>query len=324
MELALDTKLKSLDREFSHLRKATASIDWCQQHWWDPDSNQLTVDDWLYVDAAYRSRALDLPMTGHATVPCIDMANHASALETGALYETNESQDAILILADGKTLDAGSDVTITYGDEKGACEMIFSYGFIESSQKTSSDLFLDVKVPEDDPLALAKKQVGIAAPGIRLFESDGKAAWEGPFVWLLCLNEEDGLEFKIALKTDGTRELQMFFKDELITDGQILLAKLRQEDLWDVLQLRAATIVQARIEEQLLRLNDNKRCVTEAIESHAKELAISLRDLEESLMLEAYEAIAAEKDALLQSPTVLGFLAKASGSQVDEEADDFS
>lgn len=56
--------MKSLDREFIMLRKATISIDWCERHWWDEESGCLSFDTWKLVDAIYRSRALDLPGTG--------------------------------------------------------------------------------------------------------------------------------------------------------------------------------------------------------------------------------------------------------------------
>ena len=63
---ALDAKLQSLDHEFSSLRAATSTISWCQQTWWDTETGNLTFDDWKMVDAMYRSRALDLPGTGHS------------------------------------------------------------------------------------------------------------------------------------------------------------------------------------------------------------------------------------------------------------------
>ena len=123
LEAALSAKLNSLDREFSFLKEKTMSIDWCQKWWWDAYNGTLTFNDWKTVDAIYRSRALDLPGTGHAMVPCIDMANHASGDNTSALYETDSDGNAILVLREGKVLATNDEVTITYGDEKGACEV---------------------------------------------------------------------------------------------------------------------------------------------------------------------------------------------------------
>lgn len=123
LEAALSAKLNSLDREFTLLKERTSTIEWCKKYWWDANSGILTFHDWKAVDAMYRSRALDLPGTGHSMVPCIDMANHASGDSTSALYETDSDGNAILVLREGKQLAANDEVTITYGDDKGACEV---------------------------------------------------------------------------------------------------------------------------------------------------------------------------------------------------------
>lgn len=113
LQAALRAKLKSLAREFDHLRAATEEIPWCQRYWWDEDTGSLTFSSWKLVDAMYRSRALDLPRTGHAMVPCIDMANHASGEDTIALYETDVDGNGILLLREGKSVFEGEEVTIT-------------------------------------------------------------------------------------------------------------------------------------------------------------------------------------------------------------------
>ena len=110
---ALDAKFASLEREFEHLREATEGIAWCQQSWWDERTGVLTVEDWKYVDAAYRSRMLDLPGSGHAMVPCVDMANHISGDGVKALYDADSEGNAVLQLRWGKTLQPGEEVTIS-------------------------------------------------------------------------------------------------------------------------------------------------------------------------------------------------------------------
>jgi hypothetical protein len=113
LKAAVDAKLNSLGREFEHLRATTTGIRWCDRSWWNEASGRLTFADWMIVDAMYRSRALDLPGTGHAMVPCVEMANHASGNETGALYETDPNGNAVLQLRPGQRLNAGDEVTIT-------------------------------------------------------------------------------------------------------------------------------------------------------------------------------------------------------------------
>ena len=293
LEAALSAKLSSLDREFTLLKEKTSSIDWCQRCWWSADNGTLTFYDWKTVDAMYRSRALDLPGTGHSMVPCIDMANHASGESTSALYETDSDGNAILVLREGKFLSSNDEISITYGDDKGACEMLFSYGFIESTVESARELFLELHIPDNDPLKLAKKAVARSAPGFRLFLDGNSTEWESSFIWLLCVNEEDGLVFKLLQKNDGERELQTFWKEEEVTDMSNLVTLLKGELLWDVFELRAVTTLQSRVEQQLLRLESSKSfieelLITEKVDNDIHEKATRLRDLEEMLLLQAH------------------------------------
>ena len=294
LEAALSAKLDSLDREFTLLKEKTSSIDWCQRCWWDAESGILTFHDWKTVDAMYRSRALDLPGTGHSMVPCMDMANHASGDSTSALYETDNDGNAILVLREGKKLAPNDEVTITYGDEKGACEMLFSYGFIERTVTSARELFLHLTIPDDDPLKLAKEAVAHSAPGFRLFIHGDSTDWESSFVWLLCVNEEDGLDFKVLQNNDGERELQASWKDEEITDMSNLSTRLKLEPLWDIFELRAIATLQSRVEQQLLRLESSKESVDELlsygeIDKDIRDNVMQLRELEKHLLLHAYE-----------------------------------
>lgn len=329
LEAALSAKLSSLDREFTLLKEKTSSIDWCQQSWWSADNGILTFYDWKTVDAIYRSRALDLPGTGHSMVPCIDMANHASGDSTSALYETDSDGNAILILREGKDLAPNDEITITYGDDKGACEMLFSYGFIESTVESARELFLDLNIPDDDPLKLAKKAVAQSAPGFRLFLHGDSTDWESSFVWLLCVNEEDGLDFKLLQKIDGERELQTSWKDEEVTDVSNLVMLLKQEPLWDVFELRAITTLQSRVEQQLLRLESSKSFIDELgivgeVDNDNCEKGMQLRDLEESLLLHAHRDFETKKCQLFESRVVQEYLGTTTAENPDVSEDDFS
>lgn len=294
LEAAIKAKTKSLDREFTMLQTATALITWCERHWWGKSEGQLSIDDWKWADAIYRSRALDLPGTGHAIVPCIEMANHASGDDTTALYETDSDGNAILVLRPGKTCEIGEEVTITYGDEKGACEMLFSYGFIEDSMVIARELYLDLDIPDDDPLRLAKRAVSNSPPGFKIFARETSTDWEGPFVWLLCVNEEDGLEFQLLRTTDDKRELQVLWHGVEIRDISKLDSVLRAEPLWDLYNLRAIMTLQDRTKLQLalLDINDpqiNREDLSEISVNHHRRQALKLRDLEQTLMIQACE-----------------------------------
>jgi hypothetical protein len=73
----------------------------------------ITFEDWMLVDAMYRSRALEFPGAGDSMMPCVDMANHASGEATAALYETDEDGNGLLLLREGKTIAQGEEITIT-------------------------------------------------------------------------------------------------------------------------------------------------------------------------------------------------------------------
>ena len=296
LEAALESKLKSLSDDFTLIRERTISIAWCRQYWWDAESITQTFSNWKQADALYRSRALDLPGTGHAVVPCIDMANHASGDETTALYETGPDGSAILYLRAGKKLYSGDEITISYGDEKGACEMLYSYGFIEDTMMSAKELFLELDIPDDDPLRKLKKQVAKVPPGFRLSlqTHEDIIGWQGAFVWLCCINEEDGLDFKELQASNGERELQASWKDQDISDFESFQEVLKNEPAWDIYQLRAIVLLYERVTQQLLRLENSEEYVQklwecEDLDDNVYDKTMKLRDLEQTLLLQAFE-----------------------------------
>jgi hypothetical protein len=68
---------------------------------------------------------------------------------------------------------------------------------------TARVMFLEIELPDDDPLAPAKRAVNTTAPGFRLHEKSNRIEWESDFVWLIAINEEDGLDFKLKQTTVG-------------------------------------------------------------------------------------------------------------------------
>lgn len=318
--------MNSLRKEFKLFRKATKQAPRCAEAFWgnctptrstgasiipflndvesqdgdhgdeDDEDALITFDDWLQVDNWYRSRALEFPGIGDAMVPCIDMANHASGEATGALYQCDSDGNAMLLLRDRKNFKPDNEVTITYGDKKGACEMIFSYGFLEDDTEDARETFLSFDIPDDDPLARAKKHIAKSAPGFKIFHSEDeeKIEWHGPFVYLSIVNEEDGWDFKVLQTTDGARELKAFFKDQEITGEEQLIGMLEKDEMWDVFRLRAVCLLESRVSEQLAILHvSNKGTemdhhgVTTATEEKEVQLIGTLRQAEGKLLEEA-------------------------------------
>ncbi|KAJ5793737.1 hypothetical protein N7457_000336 [Penicillium paradoxum] len=331
---ALDAKVTSLEREFEHLRQATEGIAWCQQSWWDDSTGRLTIGDWKYVDAAYRSRMVDLPGSGLAMVPCIDMANHVSGEGVKALYDADAEGNAILQLRWGKALQPGEEVTISYGDEKPASEMIFSYGFLESNRTDAREISLNLEIPEDDPLSLAKRIFCQNDLGIHISTVQGSdgVTWESPLAWIACVNEEDGLHFGIAQTTDGSRELETTWKGEKIESPNRLRDLLAVDPLWEIFQLRAAVLLLEQLETQLAVLQQTEESISNLQEDKAALHSMfrpgiftsitQFRNLEGDLLEKAIEEFIKQRTELLSSETVAAYFKAQTGEP--DEADDFS
>jgi methionine aminopeptidase len=290
---ATASKLRSLRREWDLVCESAARTRWHRIC-----GSQLDFDDWLQVDAMYRSRALDYPQIGHCMVPCVDLANHVAHEGTIAIYEKDAAGNAVLVLRDGKTLQEGDEVTISYGDEKGACEMLFSYGFLDQGMETAETLFLSLAFQEDDTMRAAKLEMADCAPGFKLIDAgDGEVDWTGEFVWLICVGEDDGLHFDIARTVDGNEEVQAFFKDHELTGGAAELYRLLgQSEMFDVYRLRAVMILQQRVFDQMQVLfasQEDMEAVPHGdgtdVRQQAYDQAMQLRRLEFELMERAYE-----------------------------------
>ncbi|KAL5042516.1 hypothetical protein BDW71DRAFT_144637 [Aspergillus fruticulosus] len=333
LRLAYEAKIISLEKEFDHLRETTEDIEWCRDIWWDKGT--VTLEDWKYLDAVFRSRMVDLPGYGHAMVPCIDMANHASEPIVNALYEKDSDENAILQLRLGKDLRSDEEVTISYGQDKAASEMVFSYGFLDSERSDAKQIFLDLDIPDDDPLRMAKTAFCRETPGLRISskprDSDGaQTYWESPIVWWACVNEEDGLEFAVLQNNDGSKELTMTWKTQEVKSPNHLEDILAAEPLWDVFRLRAVVLVLERLETQFFMLQTTERMVSDIRQSDDM-LAIfrpevfntvtKLRDLEGQLLETAIRDFEKQRDGLMMSESVRAYLSQQQSAEVE---DDFS
>ena len=292
---AVNAKLNALYREFDLVRSATSGIPWCAEWWWGEVDGQVSFSDWLHLDAMYRSRALEFPHIGDCMAPCIDMANHASGDNTAAIYEVDDDGNAVLLLRPGMVRKKGEEISITYGDDKGACEMLFSYGFIEDSMTSAKELFLDLAVPDDDPLGRAKAAVADTAPGFKVFEKGENIDWAGDFIWLLCVNEEDGLNFVVEQTVQGERDLKTFWKGQAMPRLDNFRSILQQDQMWEIFHLRAVSLLQERVAAQLQMLYETEDDVqSRAGGDHSDlrddpcRLALRLRSLETALLERAY------------------------------------
>ncbi|KAK7744628.1 hypothetical protein SLS53_003514 [Cytospora paraplurivora] len=247
LETALNAKMLALVHEFDELREKSSDIAFWNVAFWDSGLVHLT--DWYLVDAWYRSRVLELPRSGPSLVPCIDMANHSK--DANAYYEENSRDEVLLLLRPGSDVKEGDEVTISYGSGKSAAEMLFSYGFIDSSSTTRS-IRLPLSPMPDDPLGKAKAHIFKGPQTVEVCEVAGKTAWTSAFAYLMVLNEEDGLGFKVLQDNDGGRELRIFWLDEDVTDQSGTFETLiSNHRLCDVFRLRVNMVIYQRLQEQL-------------------------------------------------------------------------
>lgn len=243
----------ALAREFDEIRDKSSEIEFWYSALWENHSVRLT--DWFLVDAWYRSRVLELPRSGTSLVPCLDMANHSS--QANAYYEETPQGDVVLLLRPEAKFESEEEITISYGAEKPAAEMLFSYGFLDPSASAAHSLTLPLSPLPGDPLGKAKVHIFTGVPSVLIRKVDDKVEWASPFAYISCLNEEDGLHFKLLQSADGDTELRMFWQEEDVTGkDESFEALVSGHELCHVFGLRVNMVISQRIQEQLERLHE--------------------------------------------------------------------
>ncbi|RYP64502.1 hypothetical protein DL769_006640 [Monosporascus sp. CRB-8-3] len=282
----------------------------------------VTVRDWVWLDALYRSRSLELPRSGESLVPCLDLVNHSH--QHTAYFEENNDGQVLLLLRNGAHISPGAEITINYGHKKSAAEMLFSYGFIDPHSTTKS-ISLPLELIDDDPLIKAKLHVFGATPTLEINEDDGAPRWSAPFVYLMCLNEEDGLEFRILQETDGSRHLRMFWQERDVTDAPGTFKDLiKGHDLQQVFELRAVTVICEMVQQQLERLSarGGDASIFESVRAETMQAANQLRNIETDLLKRALQVLENERANLLADESVLAYLGSMQAGQSGDVAED--
>ncbi|KAJ4155624.1 hypothetical protein LMH87_000860 [Akanthomyces muscarius] len=331
LEDALDAKVTALQSEFDKLRDASTTLPFWNRLFWEEDG--AAFPDWLLADAWYRSRCLELPQASHAMVPALDMVNHSAAGAT-AYYEEETSGDVSLRIRPGASVAAGDEINISYGDSKAAAEMLFSYGFIDPDGKTRQ-LTLHLESFPDDPLGLAKRRVFGGAPVVTLRQTEGGSGggdrlWDSGFVHLMCLNEEDGLEFRILQDDAGDRQLRVFWQDEDVTErAGDFETLLKDHPLQALFQLRAVSVVQERAASQLQKLAAapsseqlEPLIAADIIDQNHVDLVSTLKDIERSVLEAVVAELEKEKSRLVEHETVVAYFGSMEDDQNELAQDD--
>ncbi|KAH6696877.1 SET domain-containing protein [Plectosphaerella plurivora] len=337
LEVAVNAKISALTEEFEDLQEQTSEHPFWDDFLWT--EARLTLDDWFLADAWYRSRCLELPHSGEAMVPVLDLANHSS--EATAFYEENIRTDEVeLLLRPGARLNAGEQVTISYGEGKSGAEMLFSYGFVDPARSTDT-VTLPLAPLDDDPLGRAKAHIFGRAGTVELGRTSGSVSasttasasgddnplWKSPFAWLACLNEEDGIEFKVLQDTGGGRELRVFWQDDDVTARVHEFEDLiRDHPLADVFGLRVVMVVEDRVSSQLARLRDENdddnhhggSTSAPVVRPACVEAAATLKEQEAKVIEEALRALEEQKAKLLTTEAVVAYLGSKEISPIEQ------
>lgn len=228
-------------------------------------------------------------------IPSIDMVNHSS--KSNSYYEPGSHESVHLLLRPGTKLEAGTEVTISYGSSKHPAEMLFSYGFIDE-ELNSRGLTLPIEPFLGDPLGKAKVAAFLGPPVVRLYCGITGIQYNSPFLYLLCLNEEDGLEFGMFQENDGsTSSLRTFWQSIDVSDATDTFELLIEDHpLRDIFKLRAVSLLENRLQEQLYRLNgseDDIAALAEVVDLDVvrQKNAILLREDERAVLVDALYGI---------------------------------
>lgn len=150
----------------------------------------------------------------------------------------------------------------------------------------------------DDPLGKAKEAAFSGPPVVHISAEQTNIQWDSPFLYLMCLNEEDGLEFKVLQQTDGSEgELRVFWQGSDVTDKVDTFETLISDhELQDVFKLRAVALLQDRIRQQLARLHESDDIaqslgMISTISPHCQNIALTLRKEEMAILECGFEAV---------------------------------
>jgi hypothetical protein len=307
LKAAVHAKLSALTSEFDLVFDKSCNMPFWYGVLWENEPRR--VQDWIMLDAWYRSRCLELPLSEVSMVPYLDMANHSR--EPTAYYDEDIKDDVVLMMRPGMRVVKGEEITISYGTDKPAAEMLFSYGFLDSMEGEEADgrLVLPFEVNGDDPLAKAKLMVFGQPPKVHLSATkEGAVTWECPFAYLSCVNEEDGLEFKLLQDVEDNRELRVFWQEEDVTDRvSNFEAVIKEHRIYALVRLRAVATLQACLEDELQQLRSQQYYDTlssnPAVREHCKVAAGALRGIESAILEKAVEAMETEVCEMEQTMT---------------------
>ncbi|KAB5560269.1 hypothetical protein GE09DRAFT_1172976 [Coniochaeta sp. 2T2.1] len=321
LEPAVAAKMILLEREFAAIREATRDVPFWREVL---DSGHISLYDWIWVDALFRSRSFELPYSGVSCVPCLDLANNRDfeiddkgmvTPSTAYFQQDPETEAVTLLLRKGRTVAAGEEITISYG-EKSAGEMLFNYGFIQWNRSGLNDMVLPLdgilEEVKDDPLLEFKLAAFNGAPVLELtVDEKGRRRWSAPFLYLLCVYEEDGLSFRTQ-EWRGQQSQRILWKGKDRT-GMVGMFDvfINAQDVREAVRYRAVSALIQFVEKQIARIEsvDSSAASLEAREE-VKATSSSLRSAEKRILKDSLEGLGVEQQKLQQAESVVANTSK--------------
>lgn len=264
------------------------------------------MQDWIWLDALFRSRSFDLPYSGPSMTPCLDLANHSTT--NNALWQQDPDTKAVILKPrEGCTISSGDEVTISYGKDKPAAEMLFNYGFIDASSSTQSLVLpLDGMLPgwqKGDPFLEDKLHFFGKAPLLEFkIDEKGVPRWIAPFLYLLCVTERDGLGFGVQ---DGGRWAMLWNGRDITRIAGMFDVFINAQEIRETIQHRTMVIVKGVAERQLeqMRRSEKKVKTAAGVRETVRQAVLQLREIETDILERCQEALKEKVDRLPASST---------------------
>lgn len=311
LEPAVTAQLILLDREFTTIKSKAVSVDLGKEVF-----EHATLSDWIWVDALYRSRSFELPISGVSCVPCLDLANHGKGRKA-QWQQVEEKETVRLVLKRGAEVKAGEEITISYGEVKPAAEMLFNYGFVEGEGEKKVMVDLDELLAEwsrKDGLLKEKLEVFGKAPVLEVMLDEvhgGKGRWKSPFIEFMCVKEEDGLGFRVE-ERDGKEERRVVWKGKKDVTRMVGMwdVFMNAQDVRNVVRFRAVCVVEGVVKKQLERLRgrieakDEQLVESGEVRRTVLDNVLELRRIEIGILEKVLDAVKEEKERLLRDERV--------------------
>ncbi|BFZ61644.1 hypothetical protein YB2330_002717 [Saitoella coloradoensis] len=262
----------------------------------------LSLEQYVLADTCFTSRCLD----GNVMVPILDFANHSS--KANARWERNEAGDMMIVLRDNlaEVVKEGDEITISYGEEKGSGELLFTYGFLEEELPYSKQM-TTLAISDRDDVAYeleAKMEVwqasAVGPPRLTLtVDPDGEhVEWDCPWFYLYILEEDDDIDFMSGRGSyeSALTALSATIDGELIEEPADLVRILKaRRDKWPVYQSRASRAVVQCVEKQLKVLRETDELAKNvAGREEVCRLGLKLREQEMQLLEKVKEQLSQE------------------------------